>query len=217
MAETADLAEPGMASELTRLLPLIDELDAGAFLPLADLSLRALRQLSPEQYGTFRANLEQLVAADQQVDLFEYMLQRMIVRHLDPHFRPVKRTPVQYYSLKPLIPDCAILLSGLARVGQESEAAARRAFQQGAAWLMTDTGLPFLPLVECNLPQMDAAINHIVQATPQLKQQILTALLGTAATDGRLKKREAELLRAIADAFGSPIPPFLGAAKAATP
>jgi Zn-dependent protease with chaperone function/uncharacterized tellurite resistance protein B-like protein len=217
IAEIADLTGPGMISELTRLLPLIDELDAGAFLPLSDLSLRALRQLSPEQYQAFRATLEHLVAADQQMDLFEYMLQRMVVRHLDPHFRPVKRTPVQYYTLRPLIPDCAILLSGLARVGQESEETARMAFDQGAAGLMTDSGLQFLSLAECNLPQMDAAINRIAQATPQLKQQILTALLCTAATDGRLKKREAELLRAIADAFGSPIPPFLCAAKGATP
>ena len=71
-------------------------------------------------------------------------------------------------------------------------------------------GWYFLPLAECNLPQIDAAIDNTAQATPQLKQQILNSLIAAAAADGQLQKREAELLRAIADAFGSPIPPFLG-------
>jgi Zn-dependent protease with chaperone function len=211
IAELAARTEPGIAAELNRLLPLMDELDTSLFLSLADLSVRALRQLSADQYENFRGNLEWLVEADQQIDLFEYMLQRMIVLHLEPHFRPVKKLPVQYYTLKPLLPEFAVLLSGLARIGHESEVEARAAFQQGAARLMSDAGLQFLPLAECNLLQIDAAINKAAQATPQLKQQILAALICTAATDGQLRRREAELLRAIADALGMPVPPFLGA------
>jgi Zn-dependent protease with chaperone function len=211
MAALADRSEPEIIAELNRLLPVLDELDAGLMLPLADLSIRALGELSVEQYETFRSNLEWLVAADQQIDLFEYMLQRMLVRHLDPLFRRVKKTPVQYYALKPLLPDSAILLSGLARIGHESEAEAQTAFEQGAALLGVAPELRFLPLAECNLPQIDEAIGRIAQATPQLKQQILTALLGAAATDGQLQKREAELLRAVADVLGLPVPPFLGA------
>jgi len=167
--------------------------------------------LSPDQYETFRSNLKELAEGDRQIDLFEYMLEQMIVRHLDLHFRKVPRPPVQYYRLKPLLPDCAILFSGLARIGQESEAKARAAFENGAAQLMADPELVFLPLAECNLPQIDAAIHNTAQATPQLKQQILNAMACVAATDGELKQREAELLRAIADAFGLPIPPYLSA------
>jgi Zn-dependent protease with chaperone function len=211
MAALADQIEPEMIAELNRLLPVLDELDAGLMLPLADLSVRALSQLSAEQYEIFRNNLEWLVAADQQIDLFEYMLQRMLVRQLDPYFRPVKKAPVQYYTLKPLLLDGAILLSGLARIGHESEAEAQTAFEQGAALLGVAPELCFLPLAECNLPQIDEAIGRIAQATPQLKQQILTALICVAATDGQLQKREAELLRAVADALGLPVPPFLGA------
>ena len=53
----------------------------------------------------------------------------------------------------------------------------------------------------------------MAQATPPLKRQILDALACVAAADGKLRKREAELLRAIADALGTPIPPFLNAAE----
>lgn len=201
--------EDGVVAEVQRLLPEVQRLEAGSHLPLVDLCVRALRRLSAEQYETFRANLRQLVEADNQIDLFEYMLERLVVRHLDPHFRVVKRPPVQYYRLTLLLPDCAILLSGLARIGQESERQARAAFEIGAAHLPADPELKFLPLTECNLPQLDAALNRCAQATPQLKQQIFNALTATAAIDGQLQRREAELLRAMADAFDAPIPPFL--------
>ncbi|MCU0248233.1 MAG: M48 family metalloprotease [Bryobacter sp.] len=211
--EIGQASEQGIATEMERLLPFIDELDARTFLPLADLCVRALRQLSASQYATFRDNLQRLVEEDRQINLFEYMLQRMVVQHLDPHFRKVKRPPVQYYALKLLLPDCAILLSGLARLGQDSEEEAERAFQRGAAELPEDPALRFLPFNDCNLPQMDGALSNAAQATPALKQQILNALTRTAATDGQLTTREAELLLAMADALGLPIPPFLRMAQ----
>ena len=77
--------------------------------------------------------------------------------------------------------------------------------------MSSDSDLRFLPFAECNLHQMDAAIDKTAQGSPLLKQQILSALACAAATDGQVTRREAELLRAIADAFGAPIPPFLRA------
>jgi len=138
-------------------------------------------------------------------------------QHLDPHCRRVKRPPVQYYALKPLLPDCAILLSSLARVGHESEAEAEAAFQAGAAQLPPDPDLRFLPLAECNLPQIDTALQNAAQASPRLKQQILEALACAAATDGQVQRREAELVRAIADALNLPLPPFVRAEAESAP
>jgi hypothetical protein len=56
---------------------------------------------------------------------------------------------------------------------------------------------------------MDAALEHCAQASPRLKQQIIQALVAVVATDGQVKRREAEPLRAIADTLDCPIPPFL--------
>jgi hypothetical protein len=213
LAAIADTTEPGILSETSRLLSLIDQLDDRAFLPLADLCLRALRQLAPAQYEDFRGNLQELVEFDQEIDLFEYMLERMILRHLDPHFRKVKRPIQQYYVLRPLLRDCAVLLSGLAHVGQDTIEDARRAFQLGAAQLPLEPSLQFLPFPECNLPQMDAAIDKLAQATPPLKQEVLNALACVVAASGQVTRREAELLRAIADGLNLAIPPFVCAGE----
>jgi hypothetical protein len=208
-------ADPGLAAELSRLQRWIDRLDPAAFLPLAELCVRALRQLSPPQYEAFRTLLQELIEEDREIDLFEYMLQRMIVRHLDPLFRPARRTPVQYYTLNTLLPDCAVLLSGLARVGHGDEATAAQAFKVGAAQLAPDSALTLLAFGECNLPQMDEALSRLSQATPRLRQQLLASLLLVVATDGQVNRREAELLRAVSDALDLPAPPFLTAAEAA--
>jgi Zn-dependent protease with chaperone function len=213
LAELAETTEPGIVSEVSRLLPMLDGLEEGAFLPLADLCMPALRQLSETQYEIFRSNLQLLVEHDRQIDVFEYMLERMIIRHLDPYFRQVRRPIIQYYALKPLIPDCGVLLSGLARIAHDSEEEALAAFQAGAAQLSSDSDLHLVPFAECNLPQIDTAINKAAQASPRLKQQVLNALAAVVATDGLVKRREAELLRAIAEAFGAPIPPFLRASN----
>jgi hypothetical protein len=211
LADLSQTIEPGIAAEMSRLFPWFERLEEGAFLPLADLCLRPLRQLSATQYETFRENLRLLVENDRQIDLFEYALEHVLIRHLDPHFNGVRRSTPHYYALQPLLHDCAVLLSGLARIGHDTSQEVTAAFNTGASQLPPNPDLRLLPLDQCNLPQLDAAIHKTAMAAPKVKQQILNALACTLATDGLVKRREAELLRAIADAFDAPIPPFLRA------
>src|SRR5687767_8347152 len=82
-------------------------------LPLVSLALPALKRLSQAQRDEFARNLEMLVACDKQVDLFEYTLKKIVSRHLEP----ARPQAIQYYSLRPLLGHCAVLLSALARVG----------------------------------------------------------------------------------------------------
>lgn len=194
---------PEMAAQ-ARALPERDRL------PLVMLAVPALRQLSPSQYEVFIAVLQQLVESDAAIDLFEYALQRLVQRHLAPHFGERPRRVVQFYALTPLLGDCAVLLSALARVGADNEPDARAAFQRGVARLgESGPALRFLPLAECNLAQVDAALDRLEAASPAIHRRVLQACAETVAADGQLTAREAELLRAIADALDCPLPPFL--------
>ena len=60
-----------------------------------------------------------------------------------------------------------------------------------------------------DLDKIDASLNRLNQAAPQIKKAILTACAETVAADGVIQENEAELLRAIADTLDCPIPPFL--------
>ena len=78
-----------------------------------------MRHLSPSQFQQFRAAVQKLVESDGEIDLFEYVLQKIVLRHLEPYFLQARKPVIQYYALKPLAPDCAVLLSALAYLGQD--------------------------------------------------------------------------------------------------
>jgi len=207
----ARAASFSVRQETERLLPSVSEVAARAKLPLADLALPALRQLSPKQFQQFSGAIQQLIEADEEIDLFEYVLQKIVLRHLEPQFKGARKPIIQFYALKPLGPDCAVLLSAVAHVGTDDPAKAKAAFQQGAAQLsyVAQMAINFVPADQCDLPQVDAALNRLCQAVPQIKKNVLNACAQVTAVDGVIQEMEAELLRAIADTLDCPTPPFI--------
>jgi Zn-dependent protease with chaperone function/uncharacterized tellurite resistance protein B-like protein len=209
----ATTVSSGAAQETAILWPRIEPIATHAKLPLVDLALPALRQLSRDQYQQFSKAIQELIEADNEIDLFEYVLQKVVLRHLDPHFNGARKPIIQYYSLKPLAQDCAVLLSGLARLGEEVPEKVAAAFQQGAQPLSyaAQVELALVPAEQCDLSQVDAALNRLAQAAPQIKKNLLNACAQTVAADGLIQETEAEMLRAIADTLDCPLPPFIPA------
>lgn len=213
LADLAAAASDPIVDETLTLWPETQNVNVRAIIPLVDLALPALRQLSPAQFHEFRAAVRALVESDRQIDLFEYMLQKIVLRHLEPNFVPTPKKVTQYYDLKPLAADCGILLSATAYAGQEDPAQVQAAFARGAQLLsrIAKSEIPFLPKVDCDLPRLDAALECLALAVPQIKKNVLNACAETVAADGLLQAPEAELLRAIADSLDCPIPPLIPA------
>lgn len=200
-----------MKAELLRLEPDVSALRADYRLPLMDLAVGALRELSPNQYFQFKQVVEGLVNMDGAVSLFEYTLQAVVLHHLEPEFEPPRKQVVQFYALKPLLPDVAVILSALAYVGHEDAQGANAAFAQGATSITRTARSPIqiLPQSQANLVEVDRAIKRLARAVPQIKKNILTACAQTVAADGKIESREAELLRAVAEMLDCPLPPFV--------
>jgi Zn-dependent protease with chaperone function len=213
LAELATETSDQVRDETLRVWPETQNVNVQTKIPLVDLALPALRQLSPAQFHEFRAAVHTLVESDRQIDLFEYMLQKIVLRHLEPNFVPTPKSVTQYYDLKPLAADCGVLLSAMAYAGQEDSAQAEAAFARGAQPLsrMAKSEIPFLPKVNCDLPRLDAALERLALSVPQIKKNVLNACAETVAADGLIQGPEAELLRAIADSLDCPIPPFIPA------
>jgi Zn-dependent protease with chaperone function len=216
LEELAAATSPAVRQETLRVLPEVREVATHAKLPLVDLALPGLRQLSAAQFAQFRAAVQKLVESDGEIDLFEYVLQKIVLRHLEPQFLPARKPVIQYYALKPLLPDCAIILSALAHLGQDEPDKVQFAFEQGARLLSVAAQAELRPVDEaaCELDQVDAALNRLCQAVPQIKRSVLNACAQTVAADGVIQELEAELLRAIADTLDCPVPPFIPAQAA---
>jgi Zn-dependent protease with chaperone function len=200
-------AEPAACDETRRHSLLVDGLRREHRLTLVDTSIGTLRNLSHEQYQRFRSCLEALVQADQRLDLFEWVLQKILLRHLDPVFGMEPKTTRQR---KAANRDVAMLLSCLAHVGGSTEEDAAEAFRRGAL----ATGLQDLELLSADQSRLDAlshAVDTLAHIKPKSKRKIVEAVAVTVAHDGVITVTEAELLRGVADALGCPMPPLLGA------
>ena len=210
LQELAKQTSPAIREKTAALHPEVVSLAVHARLPLVNLALPALRLLRADEFRQFSRTLQWLIESDEQVELFEFVLQKIIRRHLAPQFEKVRPPVVQFYTLKPLVPDCAVVLSALAGVSSADPAEVTKAFQAGAPYLRTpDGGVALLPREECGLAEIDAALDRVTLAVPQIKKNLLEACVRIVGADGVIQEREAELLRAIADTLDCPIPPFV--------
>jgi Zn-dependent protease with chaperone function len=194
---------------LTMLLdPLVKATDRSARLPLIDLALPALWQMSADQYASFKDNVAALIKADGRVDLFEWVLHRVLTHHLGPFFEKKPAPAAKYRSLSAVRDQAVTLLATLAYAGQDGQPDARRAFDLGAQHL--DLGqLDMPPSDRCGLRAVDQALETLNQLTAPPKRSLLKACATTIAADRQVTEREAELFRAIADSLDCPVPPLL--------
>jgi Peptidase family M48 len=211
LAEIARRFSPSVSEKTATLYPDVSAAAKHARLPMVNLAIGALRHLSAPQYEQFSQTLQWLIESDGKVELFEFVLQKIVRHHLEPQFTKARPPIVQFYTLKPLVPDCAVLLSALAYAGSADAAEIQKAFATGAPYLRApdDANLALLPREQCDVKQMDAALNRLVQAVPTIKKNLIEACVYTVGADGVIQEAEAELLRAVADTLDCPIPPFI--------
>ena len=167
--------------------------------------------MSGAQFQQFSATLDWLIASDDKIELFEFVLQKIIHRHLALQFGATRTTTLQYYTLKPLVPDCAVILSALARVGSADPGEIETAFATGAPQLRAPAGadLALLPADQCGVDAIGAALDRLALSAPILKKNLIEACAQVVGADGVIVAAEAELLRAVADTLDCPLPPFL--------
>ena len=209
--ELVDKIDGEVYDALENLYPEVAQSAAWVRLPIVNLALGGLRGLTAEQYVEFAQAMDWLIKSDGQIDLFEFVLQKIILRHLSPQFGYGRKTKVQFYNLQPLLPDCAVVLTALARVSSRVEAEIQQAFANGSASLPAGTGarVQLVPPDGCGITDIDAALNRLAVAAPGIKKDLLTACVQVVGADGVILEEEAELLRAIADTLDCPMPPFV--------
>jgi Zn-dependent protease with chaperone function len=200
-------APPADVAETVRLAAPVQALPDGLRLPLLDLAMPALRQMSPRQHQAFRAQVEALINADQRLSLFEYTLRCVLHRHLDAQFLPRRPTAPVHSSPQKLEPAMAKVLALLAWEGQPEPEQAARAFDTGMrSYLGGEHSYRLPPREECSLAEFDAALQTLRRSVPAVKRRIVVACAACIRANLQVTVREAELLRAICDTLDCPLP-----------
>lgn len=176
-------------------------------LPLIELCIASLKQLSAEQYTAFIHCLDVLINADQKISLMEWAIYRIVLHNTQPVARVKRNHPINAFHR-----ECQLLLSLLAYAGARTEAEANNAFVQASAALPF-TKFTLLAKANINLSDMDAALEQLNQIKPLQKPQLLKAMSLCVLHDGTVNITEAELFRALADSLDCPIPPQINLAQ----
>jgi Zn-dependent protease with chaperone function len=203
-------ADDGMRAEILSHFARRSDLDSAQKIGLVDIAIPTLRHLSPGQYRTFRDNVRQLVESDGQIGLFEYTLQKILLRHLDLSFSNATGPTVQFRSAVPLLPEIGVLLSAIATMDDGPSAVRDEAFRAGVAELLVKpSSFPLERSDVVDLAAFDAALDKIALASPDVKRTVLTACGATVMSDGSVNDAQVEFLRAVSDTLDCPVPPFV--------
>ena len=206
IAHLENSAEVGLGAETERLYPAVLATRREHRLPLLDLSLPALRQLSAPQTQGFKAALEALIAADGRVRLFEWCLSRILLSGLTLDSGPGRPGALGRAECADLAADCALILSLVARIQDDGDAVrlASTAAQQAMGLLET------LSLAERPVDHraLDQALARLQGLKPQAKHQLLQACAAAILADEKVVPAELEVLRAVGAVLDCPIPPL---------
>lgn len=201
-------ADIGIYTEVNKLAAELNMLQIEHRLPLIDMAMVALRQLSAPQYQSFKKNLNGLILADNKIKLFEWSLQKIVFHRLDEVFEKKTRTQHKTPSLKRTKEAITILLSLFATALKQDGVSRQEAFEAAEkeiGWL--DTSL--LAHKTFKLKDLDLALNDLANLKPGFKATLLKACAAIVTADKHVSASETELLRAIADTLDCPIPPLV--------
>ncbi len=186
----------------------IDELPQGQTLSLIDLTLPTLREMTVEQYQRFKHCLVQLVSADNKIDLREWIIQRVVLQHLDEQYGHRKKPVAKYFVLGSAKHASELMLSLLAYLEHKEQPLAQQAFD-GARRAVGVGALKLLPKETISLDSLNDAMDELEFLKPPLKKRFLQACVSCIAHDGKVTAQAYELTRAIASCLDCPMPPVL--------
>jgi Zn-dependent protease with chaperone function len=208
LAHLHKYADPNVEKLTRKLLPEIDSLEVELRLPLIDIAIPALKQLSMPQYQIFRDNMDALIDMDFRLVLQEWTIRKILFIHLDAQFFKQASRQIGSVDSKQLKPEIALLLSVLAYAGQQDHNASEQAFISAVKVLEIGE----LKLVDENavkLTDLDSALQKLEKLKPLAKPKLLHACAACIIRDHKIDPIEVELLRAFSDVLACPMPPLI--------
>ena len=201
-------ADPGAYRETVKLNLKIGVIENEYRLALIDMALSSLRQLSKKQYHLFKENLNILIEIDTKISLFEWIIQKIVIHHLDRVFEKKQHKRKKHLSLKKTQNSCATLLSLLCHTGKQHGIDKEHAFDL-ARTKLGNFDIQLLETKALNLNMLNQALDELAQLKPLEKPQLLKACAACITADKMITIAESELFRAIADTLDCPMPPLV--------
>jgi Zn-dependent protease with chaperone function len=177
-------------------------------LPLASLCFPLLRKRPRKELEEFIDALYVLAHADGRIDIFEYCLSRLLQVQVLDVLNPHNAMVVGKRSLRDAQNQAISLMAFLARVGHDTQDAAKRAFLAGSDRLFPRLNVAYTAEVP-DPRKLDDVWPVLDALDPPSKSLLIEGLVVAVSHDGAVSVNEAELLRVICASLHCPLPPML--------
>ena len=206
LAITTQSANSTFTTRVTDWQHLLAPLSMASRRITCERAVNALRVLPRPELKKTLTILDKLVAADGQIDAFEFALTRMYRSRLLPDVSNSRRSTVDATDRAE---QAAYVLNVLARFGTSDRAAAAEAWHAGAAKLPSFGTLPKAACdADIDLTRFEKALHALVQLTPIAKRELIESCEAVAEHDGEITDIEDNFLFAISDLIEAP--PVIG-------
>lgn len=202
-----ELCGPEVEYSVLSLKNHLNQIEPDWKLPIVELSIPALKEMSKSQFHLFRTTISKLIASDGKVTLFEFALEKMIVHQVEIEFIKKNESKVIYNEVHSLITEFSLLLSA---ISHESDEGAEASWQAAIGTLDEKTApkLNLLPKSNCTFDAVDDALEKLGKSSGSVKKAFLDAALNAITQDGITNRAEIKWVRAMAVAIDCPLPLF---------
>ena len=202
--------EAGMAQRVVHFSMQMRNASAPQKLTLLELSIPTLKTLSHRQYKQFMQTTAQLITADTQVDVFEWVLHRVLTKDLYGHFEGPQNYHGRIKNLARMHNEISQILSMIAVHGSSDPKAQIAAYTNAMTSLNMQGSANHLSTFDYEI--MNAALGRLRKLTPLAKPALIKACVLAALHDGNINDDEYALLQGIAATLDCPLPARLQSA-----
>jgi hypothetical protein len=203
--ELVQMREGGdMASFMMKHSDAVRALGPMARLPILDLALPALRELTADEARAVIATAEGLAAQDRTLSVFEYCLLSLLRKHLLREAGGPDK--VRFRFLKEVSSEAGLVVHAFAHAGEGDTFEGYRSAMVGLG--LEPVGRAAFSRAE--LRALDGALYKLSGLAPKPKRSLLDACSALVVRDGRVTASEYELIRAVFASLDVPMPPLLG-------
>ena len=196
-------------SRVRGLLSAVPDLAREQRLPLLEIAFPELKRRPPDYVRDVLSTIKELNEADGHIDVFEYLLAKIIAQHVWESVNPQKVRMSGKKSLQKVQDKALDVIAVLAQHGHEDAAGTQSAYNAGVAALSTDSTVP-MPAFENWSLALDSALPMLDQLKPADKEILVKALIATVMADNRIAVAEMELLRVVCALIHVPLPMITG-------
>lgn len=202
-------ADPEVRDRLQSLMVSSADLQMEYRLPLINIALASLRQLTESQYQAFIANMD-LLAATPARQLRSWLVHNLVKHHLARNFEESEFSMLgsAETTLAAQGEAATVLLSLCVHLSGVQGTTADMHFQEAAKTLPIASPA-LIPASDLSLDRLDQAVAKLRHLATPDKQLLLTRLAVCIEQDGQITVVEQELIRTVAEMLDCPLPATL--------